>query len=49
MQMIAYMCSIIVNYFGFVDTFIGLDFVAGVAIVLAGIAFVYKLGHTKTL
>lgn len=47
--MIAYMCSIIVNYFSFVDTFIGLDFVAGVAVVLAAIAIVYKLGHTKTL
>lgn len=47
--MIAYMCGIIVNYFGFVNSFVGLDFVAGVALVLAGIAFVYKLGHSKTL
>lgn len=47
--MISYMCGIIINYFGFVDMFIGLDFVIAVAIVVSAMAFVYKLGHAKTL
>ena len=47
--MIAYMCSIIVNYFGFVGTFVGFDYVAGVALVIAALAVIYKLGHVKQL
>lgn len=47
--MIAYMCSIIVNYFGFVNTFVGLDYLAGVALVIAAFAVIYKLGHAKQL
>ena len=47
--MIAYMCGIIVNYFGFVSAFVGLDYVIGVAVVIAAIAAVYKLGHVKQL
>lgn len=47
--MISYICGIIINYFGFVNSFIGLDFVAAVIIVVAALAFVYKLGHVKQL
>lgn len=47
--MFSYMCDIMVNYFGFVDTFIGLDFVISVTLFIAGIAFIYKLGHVKNL
>ena len=47
--MLSYMCGIMVNYFGFVNTFVGLDFVIGVALAIAGVAFVYKLGHVKNL
>lgn len=47
--MLAYMCNIMVNYFGFVDHFVGLDFMIGVVIVITGVAFVYKLGHVKNL
>lgn len=47
--MIAYMCGIIINYFGFVNSFIGLDFVIAVAVVVSALAFLYKLGHVKQL
>lgn len=47
--MLSYMCDIMVNYFGFVNTFVGLDFVIGVSLAIAGVAFVYKLGHVKNL
>ena len=47
--MLAYMCDIMVNYFGFVDCFVGLDFMIGVALAIAGVAFIYKLGHVKNL
>ena len=47
--MISYMCGIIVNYFGFVDSFVGLDYVIAVAVVVSALAFVYKLGHVKQL
>jgi hypothetical protein len=43
------MCGIIINYFGFVDSFVGLDYVIAVAVVVAALAFVYKLGHVKAL
>lgn len=47
--MLSYMCGIMINYFGFVDSFIGLDFVIGVALAIVGVSFVYKLGHVKNL
>lgn len=47
--MIGYMCSIIINYFGFVSAFVGLDVVAGISIVIVALAVIYKLGHTKVL
>lgn len=47
--MISYMCGIIVNYFLFVDSFVGLDFLIGCAIVISAWALVYKLCHEKTL
>ena len=47
--MITYMCGIIINYFGFVNTFVGLDLVIAVSIVIAAIAVIYKLGHVKQL
>lgn len=46
-QMITYMCGIIINYFGFVNAFVGLDVVIGVSIVIAALAVIYKLGHVK--
>lgn len=49
MQMISYMCGIIVNYFGFVDSFVGLDFVIAVAVLISALAFLYKIGHVKQL
>lgn len=48
-QMITYMCGIIINYFGFVNAFVGLDVVIGISIVIAAIAVIYKLGHVKQL
>lgn len=48
-QMIGYMCSIIINYFGFVNAFVGLDVLIGVSVVISAIAVIYKLGHVKQL
>ena len=45
--MITYMCGIIINYFGFVNAFVGLDVVIGFSIVIAAIAAIYKIGHVK--
>lgn len=47
--MLALVTGIISNYFLYVDSFIGLDFLIGCIIVIAAWAFLYKLMHAKTL
>lgn len=47
--MISYMCGIIANYFLFVHSFIGIDFVIACAVVISAWALVYKLMHAKTI
>lgn len=40
--------NIMVNYALFINNFIGLDYVVGFGIVVISLAFIYRLGHTKT-
>lgn len=46
--MIELFTSVLVNYAGFVDSFIGLDYVVGFSVVVAAFAFIYSLGHKKS-
>ena len=40
--------NIMTNYALYINDFIGLDYVVGFGIVVVALAFVYRLGHTKT-
>lgn len=40
--------NIMTNYALFINDFIGLDYVVGFGVVVVALAFVYRLGHTKT-
>lgn len=48
MQVIALVTGIISNYFLFVDSFVGIEFLIGCIVVIAAWAFLYRLMHAKT-
>lgn len=41
--------NVLVNYLGFVNAFIGLDYIIAMMILIAGVGFLWKLGHVKSL
>lgn len=47
--MILLVTGIISNYFLYLDSFVGIEFVIGCCVVIAAWAFLYKLTHAKTL
>ena len=40
--------NVLVNYLGFVNAFIGLDYIIAMMCLIAGIGFIWKLGHVKS-